>query len=287
VNRSYLFVPGKKNNVVEKAVSSDADFVIIDLEDAVAISEKENAREIVKEALLNFKEKKPIYIRINDISTPFWEEDVKYAATYGAHGIVVPKAESREGIQKVCRSLRSYFLLNGDKERVADFKVIPLIETAKGVQFVYDIAGADPFIERLAFGYIDYSLDINCELTPGGIELLYTRSQIVVASRAAEIDAPIDAVYPNIKNPEGLEAETRHAKQLGFRAKLIIHPKQIDVVHNVFSPTEQEIEEAKAIVEQFEKAEKEGIASISVNDSLVDYPVYKKAKDVLKQLQSI
>lgn len=284
--RSYLFVPATKSSMIEKAVSSEADSVIIDLEDAVAISEKQKAREIAKEGMLNLKGKKPIFVRINDISTRFWEEDLSYAFNSGATGVVVPKAVGLRGIRLVCNKIRELAeqnIMDGEiKNTIEDFQVIPLIETAKGVQFVYEIASADPMISRLAFGSIDFSLDINCELTAGGLELLYTRAQVVIASRAANIAGPIDAVYPDLNNSDGLTYEATFAKQIGFKSKLIIHPKQIEIVHKVFSPSDKEIEEAKQIVNEFETAEQQGIASISVGNKLVDYPVYKKAKRILE-----
>lgn len=287
--RSYLFVPATKISMIEKAILSESDSVIIDLEDAVATSEKQKAREIAKEGLLNVKGRKPTFIRINDISTQFWEGDLSFAFNSGATGVVVPKAESLSGIRLVCNKIRELAEQNpvdGEiKNTIEDFQVIPLIETAKGVQFVYEIASADPMISRLAFGSIDFSLDINCELTAGGLELLYSRSQVVIASRAANIARPIDAVYPDLNNPDGLTFEATFAKQIGFKSKLIIHPKQIDIVHKVFSPSDKEIEEAKQIVYQFEMAEQQGIASISVGNMLVDYPVYKKAKKILEYIK--
>ncbi|WP_019415697.1 CoA ester lyase [Paenisporosarcina sp. TG20] len=274
--RSYLFVPGTEQSIIKKAIYSEADYVIIDLEDAVAFSEKDNARETVREALKSFSSEKNIIIRINDPATPFWELDLICAITYGAKGVMVPKSESEKGIRQVCDKARQ-FLTESQK----DFEIIPLIESAKGVQFAYLVASADDMISRLAFGSIDFSLDIDCELTPGGTELLFARSQIVIASKAAGIGPPIDTVYPNLDNDKGLENETKIAKQLGYKGKLILHPKQIQTVHKVFSFSEKEINMAKEIVKAFEVAEKNGVASITVNSQLVDYPVYKKAKNIL------
>lgn len=283
--RSYLFVPAKDKSVIKKAVNSASDSVIIDLEDAVAYSRKDNARELVKQSLQDQDGRKPIYVRINDFSTPFWEKDLACSVNYGASGIIVPKAEKVEDISCICNKARNLIQKNSKtvsgKRDNESFEVIPLIETAKGVQFAYEIAGADPLISKLAFGSIDYSLDIGCNLTPNGNELLYARSRIVVASRAADRGGPIDAVYPDLNNADGLEDETMRAKQLGFKGKLTIHPKQLDIVHKLFTPGKKEFEEARQIVDQFEKAEQQGLASISVNGKLVDYPVYKKAKEIV------
>ena len=251
------------------------------MEDAVALSEKEIVRENVKEALINFNNQKKMIIRINDIATPFWEDDLICAITNGANGVMVPKAEHPEDMKLICDKVREISGVNQN-----EFEVIPLIETAKGVQFSYSIASADEMISKMAFGSIDFSLNIDCELTPKGLELLYARSQIVTASKAAGLSNPIDAVYPDLNNEAGLEYEAVFAKQIGFKSKLIIHPKQIQIVHKVFSLSEKEINRAKDIVEVFEEAEQNGVAAISINNTFVDYPVYKRAKSIISQFSS-
>lgn len=278
-SRSYLFVPATDFSVIKKAVSSMADRVILDLEDAVALSEKQVAREVMKEALAAYQQEREIIVRINGLDTDLWKADLEMAITNGAAGIMVPKAESEQEIQNVCSRIRD---ISGGQE----VEVIPLIESAKGVQFAYAIASADPLVSALAFGSIDFSLDIDCELTPEGLELLYARSQLVIASKAADIGSPIDAVYPDLRDENGLEKQTVFAKQLGFKAKLVIHPKQVDVVHQVLTPSDEELALAEEIVEAFEQAEKNGTASIKVDGQFVDYPVYKKAKRTLQNRNS-
>ncbi|MFD2925614.1 HpcH/HpaI aldolase/citrate lyase family protein [Halobacillus naozhouensis] len=283
VLRSYLFVPARQLSMIRKAIQSEADCIIIDLEDAVVTAEKESAREIMIYTLQELKGAKPIYVRINDTSTPFWEEDITSSILNGASGVVVPKSESKEQMIHLCERVVKW--LSSENAAYADgtspFDVIPLIETAKGVQHVDEIAGAHSFISNLAFGSIDYSLDIGCELTPEGKELIYPLSKIVVASRAAEIGGPIDAVYPDLSNHTGLVEEAKRSKNLGFKGKLIIHPKQLEAVNQLFAPSEREVQQAREIVDEFEKAELSGKASITVDGRLVDYPVYKKAKEIV------
>ncbi|QKY68302.1 CoA ester lyase [Lentibacillus sp. CBA3610] len=279
--RSYLFVPAKKQSMIGKAVKSDADSIIVDLEDAVAHSEKDTVRESLEEALNEFAGGKPIYVRINDTSTSYWKKDLYTAVESGVDGIIIPKSESKEEVAQVCDEAKNIFEKTASNENEMDLKVIPLLETAKGIEFAYEIANSHTFVSNLALGSIDLSLDIGCELTASGNELLYARSRIVIASRAAGIGKPIDTVYIDLNNPEGLSNEAMMAKRVGFGGKLIIHPKQIEDVHQVFTPKEEELHEAKQIVEEFEKAERQGLASISVNNKLVDYPVYKKAKEML------
>ncbi|UOQ94894.1 CoA ester lyase [Halobacillus shinanisalinarum] len=283
VLRSYLFVPARELSMIRKAIQSEADSIIIDLEDAVVASEKESARNLMEKALLELQGSKPIYIRINDTSTPFWENDLESAVLNGATGIVVPKAENKEQMINICERVIKWGASDCAALAVENvsFEVIPLIETAKGVQDVYEIARAHSFISKLAFGSIDYSLDLGCELTPEGRELIYPLSRIAVASRAAKIGGPIDAVFPDLMNHTGLVEEATRTKNLGFKGKLTIHPKQVKTVNELFAPNKWEVQQANEIVEEFEKAEQTGKASINVNGKLVDYPVYKKAKEVV------
>lgn len=280
IKRSYLFVPASSEKLMGKAINSEADSVIFDLEDAVALNEKEASRERAKNFLLNNQFTKNVYIRINDMTTPFWRDDVEAAVDGGAFGIVVPKAENGGNMKLICQVVLERLEKNGKKGD--NFEVLPLIETARGVYFSYEIASAHYLIPRLVFGSIDYSLDIDCELTPEGEELIYARSQIVNASRAAGIGSPVDAVYPDLANEEGLYNEALRARKVGFKSKLSIHPKQLNIIHDVYTPREEEVEEAAEIVRAFEEAEQKGIASISVRNKLVDYPVYKKAKSLLQ-----
>jgi citrate lyase subunit beta / citryl-CoA lyase len=283
--RSYLFVPATSVKMMEKAITSKADSVIFDLEDAVAFNEKEAARERARDFLHNNHPQKEIFIRINDMLTPFWQADLEAAIVGRAAGVIVPKAETAVSLIRLCESVN--MILERNNRRSQDqFHVLPLIETAAGVQFAYEIASSHQRIPFLVFGSIDYSLDVGCELTDGGEELFFARSQIVNASRAAGKGSPIDAVYPDLANEEGLKKEAIRARKAGFRGKLAIHPKQLDVIHEVYSPTQAEMDKASEIVAAFEAAEMRGIASISVGGKLVDYPVYKKAKALLNNIET-
>ncbi|WHY71466.1 HpcH/HpaI aldolase/citrate lyase family protein [Fictibacillus enclensis] len=278
MNRSYLFVPPVSSEMIDKALKSEADHVIIDLEDAVALGEKEEAGKRTLQKLLDRTSNKAVCIRINDITTPFWRKDVEIAIEGNADSIIIPKAESGANIQVVCEYMEER--LNRRKISYSP-EVMPLVETARGVHEAYEIASSHRSVSRLLFGSVDFSLDVGCEPDGNGEELLFARSQIVIASRAAGIEAPVDTVFTDIKNEEGLRNETLRSKRLGFRGKLAIHPKQLPVIHQVFSPTQKEVEEAEAIVHAFEEAELRGLASLSLGGKMIDYPVYKKAKRLL------
>lgn len=271
MERSYLFVPATKHHMISKALESKADAIIIDLEDSVAHMEKENAR--LKLAHVIGMNKKRILLRINDFNSPFWQSDILSAIEIGINRIMIPKAESAENIEEICK-----FINNESQEMM---EIIPLIETAKGIHFTYEIAKSNIWVLKLAFGSIDYSLDIGCELSTSGMELLYARSKIVNESRAAGLQSPIDTIYPDLNNIAGLKESALHGKYIGFKSKMIIHPNQIDIVNDVFSPTEKELKDAQKLVRVFEEAENKGNASIRYQNQLIDYPMYKKAKTLL------
>lgn len=267
MEKTYLFVPGNRPDRFEKAIRSGADAVIIDLEDSVAIEDKDKAREFVKEALheLDVQAKK-VFIRVNERKSNFWKEDISMVTRYPSIGIMMPKVETQEDIREL------------NKELSSSQGIIPLIESASGVIHAFSIAKSAKNIERLAFGAVDYGLDLGIALTKEGTELIYPRSQIAIASRAAGIVSPIDTVFTDIKDKEGLLAETKRAKELGFTAKLCIHPLQVEAINTLLLPTETEVRWATEVIEAFEEVEKAGIASINLRGKMIDYPVYKQAR---------
>lgn len=270
---SYLFVPGNQPERISKALKSSADAVIIDLEDSIALTDKQRARESVASILNTLTERNiKIYIRMNDLKTDFWQEDVELINQYPFLGILLPMIETKQEITDLNRKLLS------------KHAIIPIIETAKGVHFAYEIAIAASNIKRLAFGALDYCLDLNINIEYANKTLDYTRNLLVIASRAAKLESPVDSVFSNFKDDNGLRKELQAAKRLGLFAKLCIHPRQLDIVNSFFIPTQEEIAWAKKVVKLFVKAEEKGIAAINVNGKMVDYPVYKQAKQILVQI---
>ena len=270
MERSYLFVPATQPERIKKALASDADAIIIDLEDAVPLSEKDKVRDSVLKVLHELENPvKAIYLRINDLLTAFWREDVSLLKEYPFAGIVLPKTNTKEDIEEI-----ENFVPENQH-------IIPLIETAQGVLSVKSIASTSRRIKRLAFGAIDYSLDLGINLSITQNELIYLRSMIAISSRAYGLLPPIDTVYTEFKNDEGLIRESCLGKQYGFCGKLCIHPNQTTIVNRIFTPTDKEVQWAKELVTTFEKAELEGLAAIQLNGKMVDYPVYKQALQVL------
>lgn len=296
--RSWMFVPGNHERRIEKARELQSDVVIYDLEDAVPLAEKDRARNMVRQVIAtqgnlvsthanqaSAQRNQLFFVRINDASTPYFMEDLSQVVQLRLSGVILPKAANKEQIQLVDRLL-SHF----EKERSlqeGSIQIVPLIETAQGVYNAYEIAGASKRVKRLAFGSVDYTLDIGARLTKAGTEILYARSQLVVASRAAEIEPPIDAVFMDIKDADGLRQDARFARQLGFQGKLVIHPEQVAVVNQEFAPSTEEVEEAKQILSAFDEALASGSAAIQVNGKLVDYPVAERAKRIVEQARAL
>ncbi|UOQ94769.1 CoA ester lyase [Halobacillus shinanisalinarum] len=271
--RSYLFVPAHSDKMIEKGLSSEADAVIFDLEDAVALSEKNIARAKLLHQLKTEKCHPRPFIRVNSTESEYFEEDVRTFAALDNIGMMLPKAETKGDIARLETLL--------EQEGVMNKPILPLIETAKGVWNAAEIASASPKVGALAFGAVDFSLDTNIALTDSGEELLYARSQLVIASRVAGIEAPIDTVYTNFKNSEGFLREARQSKGLGFQGKLLIHPAQIALASEIFTPKEEEVEKAKRVIDAFREAEEKGIAAIEVDGEMVDYPVIRQAKKIV------
>ncbi len=298
-SRTYLFTPANNEKRVNKAlhlagmpgyreaqegaraVSLNADAVILDLEDAVALSEKAQAREMARNALRLPRPVKAslVYVRINSIGSGLWREDLESVATDGLDGIMLPKSESAADVRQVDELLFELERARGMPE--GRIQLIPLVESARGVWNAFEIASGCKRVTCLAFGAIDFTLDIGTSYSKGGTELLYARSRLVVASRAAGVLPPVDTVFPDIRDTEGLIAETKAVKQLGFFGKLVIHPDQIEPVNRIFAPTTAEVEQARRIVDAFARAEAEGIAAIQVDGQMVDYPVAARARRIL------
>ncbi|MCL4424904.1 MAG: CoA ester lyase [Firmicutes bacterium] len=156
------------------------------------------------------------------------------------------------------------------------------METARGVSRVDEITLSSPRVRRIAFGAGDFTVDLGIDLTSDGVEIHYARSRIAVASRSAGIDGPIDTVYMEVTNVQGLEADTRRAKQIGFQGKLVIHPDRIPQLHRVFSPTLDEVQEAREIIQAYEEAVSRGVGAIKVRGKLVDYPIVNRARRVME-----
>ena len=278
--RSLLFAPATHARHVEKALTGEADGVILDLEDAIAVAEKPDARHAARRALGARGVGGPrAYVRVNGLTTPFTYGDLCAIVGPGLDGIVLPKAESASQLATVDWLLTQLERDAGLAEGAIE--VMPIIETALGLARIHEIAAASPRVKRLNFGAGDFSLDTNMTWTAGHEGILWARTQVVVASRAARLEAPVDTVYARLDDTEGLRAEAEQALRLGFQGKACIHPSQVEIVNAVFSPSASDVETARGIVEAFERAEAAGVASIRLGGQFIDYPVAARAQRTL------
>ena len=282
--RSFLFTPGNHPRKVEKVFQVGADVVILDLEDAVAIAEKPATRATIVEAL-----RKPHrglgYIRVNSLDTEFAWGD--FAAVIGAwvDGIMLPKVETADQLQTA-----DWIMAQLEREHgleIGSIDLLPIIETGLGLHNIETITMAGTRMRRVSFGAGDFTRDMNLVWTGLEQELAYARSRIVLASRAAGIEAPIDTVFIDLKDREHLEISTQKALEFGFQGKLCIHPDQVGLVNDVFTPDEAEVTRAEKIIAAFKEAEASGSASIQVDGYFVDYPIVEKARRVLEITERI
>src|ERR1700732_802861 len=282
--RSFLFAPGNHTRRVEKALSLQADAVILDLEDAVATAEKRTTRDAVIAALT--RPRRPLlYVGVNSVDTEFCYGDLAAIIRPGLDGIILPKVESAGGLATVDWLLAQIEREHGLVARGAE--LIPIIETARGLNQINAILASGTRVKRVAFGAGDFTLDVNMAWSRNEAELAYARAKIVTASRAGGIEAPFDTVWVDLADLEGLEASARTAFGFGFQGKMCIHPNQIAVVNRVFTPSEAEIAFAERVVAAFARAEAEGSAAIQLDGKFIDYPILYRAQRVLEKVAAI
>jgi citrate lyase subunit beta / citryl-CoA lyase len=282
--RSFLFAPGNHARRVEKALSLDADAVILDLEDAVAIAEKPATRTAVT-AVLTRPRRSTLYIRINALDTEFCIGDLLAVVRPGLDGIILPKVETAAGLFAV-----DWLLLQLEREHGLggrSIDLIPIIETARGLAAIDEILAAGTRAKRVAFGAGDFTRDLDMVWSRGEIELGYARARIATAARAAGLEAPLDTVWVDLSDAAGLEASARTALALGYQGKMCIHPEQIAVVNGVFTPSPAEVEFSERVVAAFGRAEAEGSAAIQLDGKFIDYPIVYRAQRILDRMAVI
>jgi citrate lyase subunit beta/citryl-CoA lyase len=276
--RSLLFVPATSEKKIDRAFASAADGVIVDLEDAVAISEKAAARQALS-ALVSAPRRLPFYVRVNAMSTPFCLQDMLAVTVAGVSGVVLPKAESADEMKAIDWLMTQLETDRGLPPRGCP--LMPIIETAKGLASADAIAAATPRIKRLFFGAVDLAADMTIDPDDDAGAIAQARFAIARASRAGSLEPPFDTAFVDLKNEERLRATAESARALGFTGKACIHPAQIDIVNQVFTPRPEELERAARIVAAFERAEASGRAAVALDGQMIDYPVVEKARRLL------
>ena len=281
--RTALFVPGNRPDLVDKAVRTDADAIIIDLEDTVPPPQKEETRHIVRQKIIEHGDR-GIIARINGLESEYMRGDLHEVVVKELSSILMPKVEKRADIEEINRLLREEETKN--RIPIGNISIIPLIESAMAVENSFRIASTRTDPDRLltlAFGAADFALDMGITLTKTGEELSYARSRLAVACRAAGVEPPLDTPFMlDLTDREALQEDIRRARQQGFQGKLCIHPNQVEICNRLFSPSEDEIEYARKVIRSFENAEACGVAAIQMDGKFIDYPIVERAKHVLR-----
>jgi citrate lyase subunit beta / citryl-CoA lyase len=274
--RSRLYLPGNNPKLMINAGIYGSDAIILDLEDSVAPDRKDEAQYLVRNALraIDFNRAERM-VRINQF--PRSLEDLKFVVPHNVNLILIPKCENPEDVRKVDNAIAEIL---GHKN--TEIYLMPIIESAKGVVKAYEIATASENVVALAIGLEDYTADIGVQRTAEGRESFYARSAIVNAAVAAGIQ-PIDSVFSDINDMEALARNVQESKSLGFLGMGCIHPRQVPVINENFSPSETEIEKAKKIVLAFEKAESDGIGVVSLGSKMIDAPVVKRVVKTIEE----
>lgn len=277
--RSMLFTPGDRLDMLEKATRSGTDAVIADLEDAVSLDRKRMARE----NLADMRDSPvPFYVRTNAAETGLLWEDVMALEGSGVVGLILPKAEDPQVISMLDGALTVLESQAGQEHGA--ITIIPLIESALGVRLTYEMASASERVDCVMFGggeQGDLVADLGAEWTPEGTGLMQARSQVLLSARAAGVPYPMEAVFMDFRNLDALRVECELARTLGYMGKVAIHPAQIPVINDVFTPDADEVAYQRKVLAAFEEAEAEGRASIAVDGKMVDYAVARVARAVI------
>jgi citrate lyase subunit beta/citryl-CoA lyase len=279
-----LFTPGNRLDMLGKAVHSGTDAVIVDLEDSVAVDHKPEARQ----NLAHLPESPvPYFVRTNAVETGLLWDDLVAAGGANVAGVIIPKAESPVTISQIDGAL-TVLELSSDKP-AGSLTLIPLIESGLGVRLTYEMAAASDRVECVMFGggeQGDLVADLGVEWTPEGTGLMQARSQVLLSSRAAGVPYPMEAVFMDFRNPEGLRIECELARTLGYIGKVAIHPAQIPIINDVFTPSPEVVDYQKKVLAAFEEAEANGQASIAVDGKMVDYAVARVARTIIARAEA-
>lgn len=274
LRRSRIYLPGNRPRMIQKGPHLGADAVILDLEDSVSPEEKDAARILVARAIeaLDFGESE-VMVRINPIHAGGLV-DLPVVLASGPDAIVVPKCESRDDVLAVENAINQ----NHPSKPVA---ILPMIETAKGILNAYEVAGASAMVDAITFGGEDFTQDIGATRTKAGKEIFWGRSMLVIAAKAAGVQA-LDTVFSDLKDEEGLRRDTKEIKEMGFDGRAAVHPAQIEIIHEVFTPTERELQQAVNVKRAAEKARRQGSGVAVVNGKMIDKPIIQRAEKILR-----
>lgn len=269
--RSLLFVPSNRPDRFEKASRSGADAVILDLEDSVGVSQKAASRDNLQAgADLAVAAGQSVYVRVNPVGTEWHTEDLAAAARINARGVIVPKCEDIDVVNEIDRGLAE------------GLELFVIMETAAGVLNAAALCRPTDRIRRVSFGAYDFALDMGVVPEQAYALMTWARIQVAMAAVAGGVQ-PIDTAFADVRDPDAMRRQTEEAHGMGFTGKFAIHPDQVPIINEVLSPSPEEIDTAQRIVAAFDEAERDGIAAITVDDKLVDYPIAQRAQATLER----
>jgi len=275
-----LYIPGNNPAMLQQGGIYGADSLLLDLEDAVALNQKDSARILVRNMLksIDFYGTE-VCVRVNHLDTPFGLEDLEEIVPLQPDAIRYPKTETVEELERLIQIIEAI----EDKHNLPHNKMTihAMIETALGVQNVFRIAKYSKRVDAITIGGQDLTADMNIKSTKDGSGIDLARKMIVMAAKANKIDA-IDTVFVDVNDEEGLRKDTEYAKQIGFTGKAVINPRQIDVIHDVYMPTDDEIRKAYRIMKEFKKNKEAGIGVFAIDGKMIDAPVMARAAHVLE-----
>ena len=285
MRRSMLFLPGNTPNMIINGDALGADSIILDLEDAVSPDEKDSARILVRNSIaeMGFCGVE-ITVRINAIDTPYWKDDLEAIVPLKPDLIMPPKASSAADMQTIDAYIAE--IERRHNMPAGGVKLIPLIETALGVERAFEIATACPRVAALFLGGEDLTADLRCKRTKAGNEIDYARKRLVCAARAAGIDV-YDTPFTDVNDDEGIVVDAEYAKSLGFTGKSAIAPRHVRTINEVFSPSPADIEYAKLVFEAIRIGKEQGKGAVSLRGKMIDKPIVERARQTLEAAKQL
>ncbi len=284
MRRSLLFLPGNNPNMLINAGYLGSDAVIFDLEDAVSPAEKDAARILVRNTMRYMKLDCEKIVRINSVDTAYWKADIDAMLPEKPSLLLLPKASSPEDVIQVAAYMDEVEEKLGYTNGTVG--IMPLIETALGVENAYSIAVSSSRVKALFLGAEDLTADLQCKRTKEGREIEYARTRLVVAARAAGVDV-YDTPFTDVNDDEGIVVDAKLAKSFGFTGKASISPRHVEVINSVFSPTLAEIKYAYDVIEAIETAKKQGKGAISLNGKMIDAPIVARAERTIAMAEAL
>ena len=285
MRRSMLFLPGNTPNIIVNGEILGADAVILDLEDAVAPTEKDSARILVRNAISRMGFGKcEVIVRINSTDTDFWKKDLDAIIPTKPSMIMPPKTGCAEDVLRVDAYISEIEDKLGWERNTV--KLIPLIETALGVENAYAIAGASKRVAAIFLGGEDLTADLQCKRTKEGKEISYARSRMVVAARAAGVDV-YDTPFTDVNDDEGIYIDARVAKSLGFTGKSSISPRHVKAINEVFSPSQKDIDYAYEVMEAIRIGKEQGKGAVALRGKMIDAPIVARARQTIAAAEAL